>query len=73
MSQVDHPSHYNSGSIEVIDIIEDQIPGTGFHLGNAIKYICRAGKKAGVDPVTDLEKARWYLNRAIECLKKESQ
>ena len=37
---VNHPSHYTSGKIEVIDFIEDQkFP---YHLGNACKYLCRA-------------------------------
>lgn len=40
---VDHPAHYNTGSIEVIDFIEDQ--RLGFHLGNVVKYICRAPHK----------------------------
>ena len=40
---VNHPAHYTSGKIEVIDYIEDQkLP---YHLGNAVKYISRAGKK----------------------------
>ena len=38
---VNHPDHYTSGKIEVIDFIEDQ--HLGFHLGNAVKYISRAG------------------------------
>ena len=40
---VNHPSHYTSGKIEVIDFLEDQ--GFPFHLANAVKYIARAGKK----------------------------
>ena len=64
---VNHPSHYTDGKIEVIDFIEDK--GLGFHLGNAVKYICRAGKKNPFKTVEDLEKARWYLNREIERLK----
>lgn len=64
-----HPSHYTSGTIEVIDIIEDQL-GTeglrGFCLGNAIKYICRAGKKNPAKEKEDLEKAVWYLNNFLE-------
>lgn len=43
MGQVDHPSHYNNGKIEVIDFIEDK--NLNFHRGNAIKYIPRAGLK----------------------------
>lgn len=63
--QVDHPNHYNCGQIEVIDLIEEW--GLGFCLGNAVKYICRSGKKGGPSgEKMDLEKAVWYLNRAIE-------
>ena len=40
---VTHPSHYTDGKIEVIDYIEDK--GLDFHLGNAVKYISRAGHK----------------------------
>ena len=61
---VDHPFYYNSGNIEVIDFIEDQkLP---FHLGNAVKYIARAGKKDINDMKTDLLKAKWYIDRYIE-------
>lgn len=64
---VDHPSHYNSGSIEVIDAIEDW--ELGFSLGNAIKYIARAGKKSQDTYIQDLEKAVWYLNRELQRVK----
>lgn len=64
-SAVNHPSHYNQGKIEVIEFIEDQ--KLSYHLGNAIKYICRAKHKAdGTKYGTDLEKAIWYLRREIE-------
>jgi hypothetical protein len=66
---VNHPSHYTSGKVEVIDIIEDQlgIAGLrGFCLGNAIKYICRAGKKNS--ELEDLQKGQWYLNHIIKRL-----
>lgn len=63
---VNHPSHYNTGKIEVIDFIEDQ--KLGFCLGNAVKYIARAGKKDTDKTVEDLKKAAWYLNREIERL-----
>ena len=66
---VNHPSHYTSGKIEVIDFIEDQ--HLDFHLGNCVKYISRAGKKDPAKIIEDLEKARWYLNRKIEKLKKK--
>lgn len=61
---VSHPAHYTDGKIEVIDFIEDK--GLGFHLGNAVKYIARAGKKDPDKAVEDLEKARWYLDREIQ-------
>ena len=67
---VNHPGHYTAGKIEVIDFLEDQ--GFHYHMGNAVKYICRAGKKDPEKTVEDLEKAIWYLNRYIQLLKKES-
>jgi len=60
---VDHPEHYNHGSIEAITVIEDW--NLDFHLGNVVKYICRSGKKEG-NEVQDLEKALWYLQRKIK-------
>ena len=64
---VNHPSHYTDGKIEVIDFIDDK--GLNFERGNAIKYICRAGKKYPDKEIEDLEKAIWYLNREIKRLK----
>ena len=67
---VNHPSHYTSGKIEVIDFIEDQkFP---YHLGNACKYLCRAGKKNPEKTTEDLRKAVWYINRYIDLLEKEA-
>ena len=63
-AKVNHPSHYNSGKIEVIEAIEDW--GMDYHRGNAIKYIARAGKKDPDTFLEDLEKAVWYLKRKIE-------
>ena len=63
---VNHPSHYTSGKIEVIDFIEDK--ELGFHLGNAVKYISRAGRKNPDKTVEDLRKAVWYINRQIQRL-----
>ena len=59
--QVNHPSHYNSGKIEAIDVIEDW--GLNFSLGCVVKYICRADYKGTT--IQDLEKEAWYLNREI--------
>ena len=63
---VNHPSHYTDGKIEVIDFIEDK--KLGYHLGNAVKYISRAGKKDPAKEIEDLQKAVWYINRKIEKL-----
>lgn len=56
------PSYYKRGSIQVWDFIRDQ--GLNFHLGNAIKYICRAGYKDS--KVEDLQKAIHYLQNELE-------
>ena len=60
---VDHPSHYNAhpSGVECITIVEHM----GFCLGNAFKYIWRADLKKGVSGLSDLKKARWYLDREI--------
>lgn len=67
---VNHPSHYTSGNIEVIDFIEDQ--KLDYHLGNAVKYIARAGKKDPDKFIEDLEKAIWYISRKIETYNKNN-
>ena len=68
---VNHPSHYTDGKIEVIDFIEDK--QLGFCLGNAVKYISRAGKKYKDKEVEDLQKAIWYIERRIKELKENNQ
>ena len=63
--KVNHPSHYlkDSGH-EVIDVIESW--DLNFSLGNAIKYICRAGHKGGqLKRCEDLEKAIDYLQNEL--------
>lgn len=64
--QVDHPAHYGGADdpYEAIKVIEAW--GLGFCLGNAIKYIARAGLKPGQSALVDLRKARWYLDRHIQ-------
>lgn len=59
-----NPKHYKDGKIEVIDFIEDK--KLGYCLGNAVKYIARAGKKDPTKEVEDLKKAEWYVNRRIK-------
>ncbi len=66
---VNHPPHYNAGSIEVIEIIEGF--GLNFHLGNCIKYILRAPHKGAA--IQDLEKAAWYLAREIQRQTREAK
>ena len=66
---VNHPAHYTSGTIEVIDFIDDK--ELGFSLGNVVKYIARAGKKDPNKTVEDLEKAIWYINHEIRRLRNE--
>jgi len=61
---VNNPLHYKSGGIECIDVIEAF--NLNFNLGNAIKYILRAGRKNDKTKTQDLEKAAWYLNRQIK-------
>jgi hypothetical protein len=65
---VEHPPHYKQGGIETIDVIEAW--QLGFCLGNAIKYISRAGKKDPGAELEDLKKARFYLNREIANIEK---
>lgn len=61
---INRPAHYTFGKYEVIDVIEDW--QLGFHLGAAVKYIARAGRKDPTKKLEDLEKAVWYLKRYIE-------
>ncbi len=68
MENVDHPAHYGGkdNPFEAIKVIEAW--ALGFNLGNAAKYIARAGKKG--DALEDLKKAAWYLSREIQLLEK---
>ena len=60
-----NPSHYKGDrQFEPIDVIEDW--GLNYHLGNALKYIARNGRKPGEDPRQGLAKAVWYLERLMD-------
>ena len=61
-STPDRPAHYQSSKFEVIEIIEEF--GLDFLLGNAAKYLLRAGKKDGNSKDQDLSKAEQYIHRA---------
>ena len=69
VDNINHPAHYTFGSIEVIDAIEGLL--LPYHLGNALKYIARAGRKDPAKTEEDLRKAIWYINRYIEFLGKK--
>lgn len=66
--RVDHPDHYNQGNIEVIEAIEDWFDGLDFCAGNVVKYVSRYKYKD--DPIEDLKKARWYIDRMIQQMKR---
>lgn len=60
---VNHPSHYTShpSGVECIQVTEH----LNFCIGNAIKYLWRAGLKDGNSDIQDLKKAVWYIEREI--------
>lgn len=63
--RINHPKHYTShpSGVECIEIVEHM----SFNLGNAVKYVWRAGLKTekGAYLIEDLRKARWYIDREI--------
>lgn len=66
IESVNHPSHYNKGSVECIDAIKASMSEEafrGFLKGNVIKYVFRYEDKE--KPLEDLEKGKWYLQRLI--------
>lgn len=72
---VNHPSHYGGADNphETIKVLETWLTPeqfSGFLLGNAVKYLSRAGKKRQADAQVDLEKASWYLEREIARLRR---
>lgn len=66
---VRRPRHYTHSGVEVIRAIEAW--RLGFHLGNVVKYVARAAHKGA--ELQDLEKARWYLDRAIRNLRNQNK
>jgi len=63
------PAYYTRGTIECWDFIRDQ--QLNYHLGNAVKYICRAGHKDSAE--SDLKKAIHYLENELFHLTTTSQ
>ena len=70
---VQHPSHYTTGKIEVIDYIKDKLSPEefrGYIKGNILKYISREAHKNGNE---DLKKAEWYLNHYINSMEENHE
>ena len=68
--KVNHPAHYNKGTIETYDYIVDTLgeyESISYCQGNIIKYISRMWHKG--KPLEDAEKAEWYLKAMIKLLK----
>lgn len=61
------PAHYQTESVECIDVAEDM----SFNMGNALKYVWRAGKKDPSKVIEDLQKAKWYIEREIARLERD--
>lgn len=66
---INHPPHYKRGGYECLDVIEAL--GLSYHLGNALKYLWRAGVKDPAKEMEDLRKARFFLDREIALREKE--
>lgn len=69
---VNHPEHYQFGKnneYEAIKVIDAWGLDKDFYLGNAVKYLSRAGKKDNT--VQDLKKAIWYIEKKIEKLQND--
>lgn len=66
VDNINHPKHYEDAGylVQPIDVCQE-LP---FCLGNAVKYLCRAGNKEGCPELEDLKKAQWYLNRQLALL-----
>ena len=69
---VNHPKHYTNGDVECIDAIKASMSSdafAGYLKGNTIKYLWRYQLKK--NPVEDLEKAKWYLEKLIDITKRQ--
>ena len=62
---VNRPPHYRDGGIDFLDYAEAKGLTENAYLFNVVKYVSRAGKKVGANPVEDLKKAQFYLSREI--------
>ena len=72
--QITSPDHYNSNTMETIDLIRDSMEAEeyrGYLKGNIFKYVSRHRYKEKENPYKDLLKAQWYLCKLIEDLKND--
>ena len=70
---INNPEHYNTGSIECIEAIEESMSSVafkGYLKGNCMKYLWRYDYKG--KQVEDLKKATWYLNRLTNIVAEEN-
>ena len=68
MDEINNPAHYNTGSMETINLIQEGMSYEeflGYLKGNILKYVCRYRHKNKEDPVKDLMKAKWYIEKLI--------
>ena len=73
---VNSPDHYNSNTIETIDLIRDSMETEeyrGYLKGNIFKYVSRYRYKKKENPHEDLLKAQWYLNKLIEDMENDGK
>ena len=73
-NEVVSPDHYNSNTIETIDLIRDSMESEeyrGYLKGNVFKYVSRYRYKDKENPLKDLLKAEWYLCKLIEDMKND--
>ena len=72
--QITSPTHYNSNTMETIDLIRDSMESEeyrGYLKGNIFKYVSRHSYKEKENPLKDLLKAQWYLCKLIEDMKND--
>ena len=75
MDEINKPTHYNQNGIETIDLIKESMSHNefnGYLRGNILKYISRYTHKHKEEPVKDLLKAKWYLEKLIKNIIAES-
>lgn len=70
MDVVNHPTHYETGNFECIEVMEEtqgREAVMNFCICNAFKYLYRHGRKNGIE---DIKKAKWYIEKYIALAEK---